>query len=50
MFRNLWISTINRLALTLPGPPMIHAWAALHASTKDGDARDETTHTVRARG
>jgi hypothetical protein len=29
MSRNLWISTINRLALMLPGPPMIHAWAAL---------------------
>jgi hypothetical protein len=32
MSHNLWISTINRLALTLPGPAMIHAWAALAAA------------------
>ena len=49
MFRNLWISTVNRLALTLPGPPMIHAWAALHACTKDGDARDDNPHRPRTR-
>jgi hypothetical protein len=35
MFRDLWISTINRLALTLPGPPMVHAWAALLRSFRD---------------
>jgi len=34
MSRELWISTLNRLALMLPAPPMIHAWAALLRSRR----------------